>query len=105
MKVLALADAKLDFIDSSFTQFAHINQRHYTREAWDKYFEWSFKCSVVLRDLYCSETGEYGNKLQGFVTKVFPSGMCDSKKPKPFSPPISYCDEAVAAANENHAIP
>ncbi len=92
-KILALADAKLDFMDSTYTQFEHIDPKHYTGDAWDEYFEQSFKCSAVLRELYCSETGQYGHNLQTFVGKKFPSGMCDGKKAKAFSPDPDYCSE------------
>jgi hypothetical protein len=92
-KILSLADQKLDFIDSSYTQFDHINQRHYTKDAWDNYFEQSFKCSIVLRDLYCSEIGLYGHKLEQFLTKKFPAGMCNGKKAKPYTPTADYCSE------------
>jgi hypothetical protein len=92
LKVLALADAKLDFIDSSYTQFDHINWRHYTRKGWENYFEQSFRCSVVLRDLYCAEADEYGYRLQGFLGIKFP-GMCKDKKAERYDPPQNYCAE------------
>jgi hypothetical protein len=92
-KILSLADQKLDFIDSSYTQFDHINQHHYTKGAWDNYFAQSFRCSIVLRDLYCSETGLYGHKLEAFLAKTFPAGMCDGKKAKPYTPPADYCSD------------
>lgn len=87
-----MADAKLDFIDGFYSQENHINWHRYTKGGWEAYFEHSFKCSAVLREVFCGEEDEYGHKLQDFVAKKFPSGMCTDKKAKPFTPPNNYCE-------------
>jgi hypothetical protein len=92
-KILSLADQRLDFIDSTYQQLSHINSNHYTRKAWEAYFEQSFKCSVVLRDLYCSEGGQYGNKLANFLARTFPAGMCDGNVSKPLSLGNYHCSD------------
>jgi hypothetical protein len=93
LKVRTLVDAKLDFIDSFYAQFNHINWRHYTRAGWDSYFEQSFKCSAVLRETYCRDVDQYGEGLQDFLGQIFPSGMCNNKQANAFSPPDNYCGE------------
>ena len=83
-KLLALADAKLDFIDSFFSQKRHINwEKRYTLEAWEKYFDDSFNCSAVLRQAFCRFKNEYGKDLNKFAAERW----CDNAKPKPSKEP------------------
>jgi hypothetical protein len=93
LKIRALADAKLDFIDAFYSQEGHINWKRYTKQGWEKYFEQSFKCSFVLREMYCRDQNLYGNSLRSFISTIFPSGMCNGAQPKAFSPPPLYCPE------------
>jgi hypothetical protein len=80
VKIRAIADAKLDFMDGFYSQEAHIKWDRYTKSAWENYFQTLLICSPVLRDTYCNYQNEYGSKLQNFVKQKYP-GMCEGKPP------------------------
>jgi hypothetical protein len=78
----ALADAKLDFFDSFYSQESHINWSRYTKSGWEEYFKESFRCSVVLRESFCRDQTQYGKSLRAFTLRAFPGGICDGSAPK-----------------------
>lgn len=68
-KILAVADLKLDVIDAFYSQAGHINwNARYTREAWDEYYQDSFRRSRVLCKLICDEWNEYGKEIHQIAT-------------------------------------
>jgi hypothetical protein len=75
-KIWALADAKLDFIDSFYSQEGHINWNKYTKDGWEEFFRESFKCSLVMRKSFCRDRTQYGHQLLAFTAR-----MCEAGKP------------------------
>jgi hypothetical protein len=65
LRVLALANYKLDFIDGFYSQERHIRwDQDYTRAAWDDYFRDSFVRSEALCTLICSNPDHYGTRVR-----------------------------------------
>jgi hypothetical protein len=87
-KILALADAQLDFFDSYYTQQDNINWSRHTKEGWENYFEHSFKCSPALRYLFCADYNQYGHSIHKFAEERL-HGLCNGKlvaDPLPWTP-------------------
>ena len=76
-KVLAIADAKLDFIDGFYSQESRIDWNRYDRSGWDEYFHDSFRSSIALRQEFCTSPEQYGLQLRAFA-----SPYCEGKNPK-----------------------
>jgi len=63
-EIMALANYKLDFIDSFYSQHAHINWERHTRCGWEVYFRDSFERSQALCTLLCRNPDQYGNHVR-----------------------------------------
>jgi hypothetical protein len=88
-RVLAIADMKLDYMDSFYSQESRINWNRYTRSGWDEYFRDSFRRSIVLRQAFCNYQEQYGLELRAFASGTCegPNAKEDPKEVKPSGPP------------------